>query len=376
MPRNTRNINLLLYGILGLCVTGCIFLLLIPEPTTTLSPTPSVPVSVQSPTPTDKKQDSQTYWLCIADVPNVPNMLVQYGGSTSFAPLGENKPFHIAIKKAHPNFNLKYKEPPLLKKPGSRTGIEMLLDGQLNFSLSSQGLKGIRDKELDRAKNMGFTLKPEPVASDGIAIYVNPELITQGLQGLTLSQVEDIFTGKITNWKDVKGIKNWKNGKGPDLEITPFSRDLNASGTVEFFYENVLNGKQPVSNLRQEVPRDTTHSGRSVASTLGGIGFATASEVINQKTISPLPIAKDDKSPFISPCADGSCTSVNQTAIANTSYPLTRRLFVVIKQDGNVDQQAGEAYANMLKSDEGQKLVDQAGFSPLRIFNTPNCQRP
>ena len=46
-------------------------------------------------------------------------------------------------------------------------------------------------------------------------------------------------------------------------------------------------------------------------------------------------------------------------------YPLTRRLFIVIRQDGTPDQLAGEAYAQMLLSKQGQKIVEQSGFVPL-----------
>jgi phosphate transport system substrate-binding protein len=68
----------------------------------------------------------------------------------------------------------------------------------------------------------------------------------------------------------------------------------------------------------------------------------------------------------VSPCIDQVCKAVNKTAFTDGTYPLTRRIFVVIKQDGKLDEQAGVAYANMLLSDEGQKLVEEAGFVPIR----------
>jgi phosphate transport system substrate-binding protein len=57
---------------------------------------------------------------------------------------------------------------------------------------------------------------------------------------------------------------------------------------------------------------------------------------------------------------------VNLTDFGNDAYPITRRIFVVIKRDGKLDEQAGVAYVNMLLSDEGQQLVEQAGLVPLR----------
>jgi phosphate transport system substrate-binding protein len=45
---------------------------------------------------------------------------------------------------------------------------------------------------------------------------------------------------------------------------------------------------------------------------------------------------------------------------------LTRRLFVIVKQNGQADQQAGEAYANLLLTNQGQDLLTQAGFVRIR----------
>ena len=69
---------------------------------------------------------------------------------------------------------------------------------------------------------------------------------------------------------------------------------------------------------------------------------------------------------YVSPCGDAACTSINDAAFKAGVYPITRRLFVVIKRDGKLDEQAGVAYTNMLLSDEGQQLVKQAGFVSIR----------
>ncbi len=122
--------------------------------------------------------------------------------------------------------------------------------------------------------------------------------------------------------------------------------------------------KQPFDASVQEV-RDTTQSIREVTKTPGGIGYATASEVIGQQKIHPLPLAKDATQRFVSPFAGDSLATLNKSAFADGSYPLTRRLFVVIKRDGRLDEQSGVAYANMLLSNEGQGLVEKAGFVPL-----------
>ena len=255
-----------------------------------------------------------------------------------------------AMNNAHPDFKLRYTESPT-GKSGSGEGIRMLLEGQLSFSQSSRAVK---DEEFEKAEMRGFKLQQEPVAIDGIALYVNPQLIAQGLKGITLKQAQDIFTKKITNWKEVGG---------PDVAIVPLSRNLQSSGTVDFFYEKVLDKKPLGSNV--QIVSSTTESIHKVANNLGGIGYATASEVVNQHTIHLLALAKESNAPFLSPCTNNTCTAINKTAFKDGSYPITRRLFVIIKRDHRFDEQAGIAYANMLLSDEGQKLVDRSGFVPL-----------
>lgn len=280
-------------------------------------------------------------------VPNVPEGTFDYGGSTSFAPLRSVKILQ-PISQAFPSFKLRYLEP-IGKKPGSGTGIAMLIEGEISIAQSSRPLK---DQEIAAAAKRGFKLDQVAVAIDGLAFYVNRQL---NIPGLTLAQIRDIYTGKITNWQTVGG---------PNLPIIPFSRDRKAGGTVDFFAEHVLENQSLASRVK--IVRDTTQSVQKVASTPGGIGYASAPEVIGQKTIHPLPIGKLASQGFVSPVADGNPNTVNEAAIANGSYPVTRRLFIIIKRDGRLDEQAGVAYTNMLLSNEGQDLVKQAGFAPVR----------
>jgi phosphate transport system substrate-binding protein len=285
----------------------------------------------------------------IADVPNVPQGIFNYGGSTSFAALRSPQSIQ-RIAQAFPQYRLRYAEP-TMGQPGSGTGIEMLLQSQLSFTQSSRGLK---DPELVQSKARGYTLEEIPIALDGIAFYINPKLLRQGLNGLTLDQVQAIFTGKI---------RNWRHFGGPDLRIIPFSRALKSGGTVDFFSENILK-KQPFgSNV--ETPRDTTEGVRNVSTIPGGIGYASASEIIGQQSIRLLKISKENGKTFVSPCGNAACNTINSKAFIDGSYPVTRRLLVIIKRDGKLDERAGLAYANMLLSDEGQQLISQLGLVPL-----------
>lgn len=66
------------------------------------------------------------------------------------------------------------------------------------------------------------------------------------------------------------------------------------------------------------------------------------------------------------PCPTNGDRQVNTAAFRDGSYPLTRRLTVVIKKDGTPDQAAGEAYAQLLLTEQGQVLIQEAGFVSLR----------
>ncbi len=291
----------------------------------------------------------------LADVTNVPQGKFKYGGSTTFAPL-RSPAMVSAIALAHPQFQLIYTDP-FPHKHGSAIGIKMLLAGQLSFAQSSRQIK---ETELKQAQQQGFILGQIPVAIDGIAFYVNPQV---SIPGLTLNQIRDIFTGKINNWKQVGG---------PDLPIIPFTRNPQYSGTADFIKTKVLAGAEFSPNVRQV--ETTTDSIRLVAKIPGGISYATASEVIGQKSIdplslaiiNPLPLSLTDNKDFISPFDIKNKDIVNSVAFANGSYPLTRRLFIIIKRNGGVDEQAGIAYANLLFSEEGQLMLRQAGFASIR----------
>ncbi|KOP23433.1 phosphate ABC transporter substrate-binding protein [Hapalosiphon sp. MRB220] len=356
---NTKESIVLITGFLLLFIAVITLHLFNRPPEEPLPPSTNTPTS--TPTPC-KELGSETICANIKDVPNVPKGNFRYGGSTTFAPLGEGadifrklgRPDVVAtIKQAHPNFDLIYTHPQT-GQPGSGKGIEMLLAGELNFSQSSREVK---EKEFQKAISRSFKLKQVAVAIDGIAFFVHPDLVNRGLKSITLEQVRGIFIGEIMNWNQIKSDL--------DVPIVPCSRNLKDGGTVDFLHEKILKGQKFGTNI-QEVP-DTTTSIQKVIKTPGGIGYATTSEVISKSQIRILSLAKDTNSLPVSPCANDQCTAVNQTAFKYNSYPLTRRLFVVIKQDGGIDQQAGTAYANMLLSNEGQKLIEQAGFVPLRV---------
>lgn len=288
------------------------------------------------------------------DVMDVPYGLFNYGGSAAWAPIREN--VDPIIQKSRPQFQLRYTDP-ITGEHGSGTGIQMLLGDQLAFAQSSRSLS---EEEHQQAKQLGFSLKQIPVAIDGIAVAVHPDL---RIPGLTVAQIKDIYTGNIINWEQVGG---------PDLPITPYSRSREVGGTVEFFAEYVLEGDEFGTNV--EIVSDTTSGIQQVSAKRGGIYYASATLIVNQCLVKPLPIGRNSNNlvpPYQEPLIDPSqCPNqrnfLNRTAIQSGEYPITRRLFVIVKRNDQDDEQAGIAYATLLLSDQGQKLIRNAGFINLR----------
>ncbi len=288
-----------------------------------------------------------------AQVKNVPSGIFNYGGSTTWAPL--RKIADPIVQSTWLQYRLRYTNP-VYSNPGSGTGIRMLLDGQLSFSQSSRPIK---DKEYAQAKQRGYSLRQIPIAIDGIAIGVHPDL---QIPGLAISQIKEIYTGKIFNWQELGG---------PDIPIVPYSRKEYEGGTVSFFADNVLGDEDFGRNVI--FVRDTTDGIRKVSSSIGGIYYATTAEMIPQCKIKSLPVGRTPESlispyqkPFIplSRCPQKR-NKVNKQDLRNGKYPITRRLFVIVKQDGHIDETAGLAYTNFLLSDQGQELIDKAGFIPI-----------
>ncbi len=288
-----------------------------------------------------------------SNVQSIPAGLFNYGGSTTWAPVrGVIDP---VMQQTFPTFQLRYTDP-IGVSPSSGTGIDMLLNNQLSFSQSSRSLN---PEEQQAAQQQGYSLKEIPVALEGLAIAVNTNL---AIDGITLTQLRDIYLGTLTNWSQVGG---------PNLPITPISRPADG-GTVEFFVSTVL-GDTPLPNT-VTIASTTTEALRLVDSTPGAIYYASAPEVVGQCTVKPIAIGRQPNQfvlpytePYIPPeSCPAERNQINGEALRSGDYPLTRRLFVIIREDGTQDQQAGEAYANLLLTQQGQQLLNEAGFVAIR----------
>jgi phosphate transport system substrate-binding protein len=301
------------------------------------NPTPQPPT-----TSAGQVSDLRVYGA-MRDVQSVPKGLFTYTSTVTFASVN-SRSMDNAIQQAHPEFRLRYLEP-ITGNPGSTTSIAMLLNSQASFAGTARPLE---DEEYEKAKTRNLTLEQIPIAIDGIAFYVHKAV---PISGLSIDQLQAIYLGKVTNWKQLGG---------PDLPIAPVSFDPKLVSMLNF----VLGDRKDQDlGANVQIVRDVTTAIRKVANTPGAIGYASASEVSRQQSVYALRIAKAHTKNYVRPILDRN--QINIEAFQRGTYPLTRRLFVVIRRDGTLDEQAGIAYTNLLLSDEGQRLIAEAGFVPL-----------
>jgi len=218
---------------------------------------------------------------------------------------------------------------------GSGTGFAALQNKTTDLANASRKIKGKEIEACVKAFN-GKRPTEYKVCLDGLSVYVAKE---NPVKELSVNQLEDIFTGKVKNWKDVGG---------EDAPITVYSRE-NSSGTYEFFKENVLKGKDFVSSA-QTMP-GTAAVLQAVGKDKNGIGYGGAAYGEGAKHLA---IKADDASPAIEPTEENVIKGV---------YPIWRYLYIYVNPA--LDKGEIATYLNWIRSDEGQKVVKDIGYFPL-----------
>lgn len=217
---------------------------------------------------------------------------------------------------------------------GSGIGFAALQNNTTDVADASRPVKAA--EKIACIKAFGKAPREYKVALDGLSVYVHSD---NPLNELSIDQLGKIFTGKVTNWKDIGGS---------DAPITVYSRE-NSSGTYEFFKEHILKGQDFVSSA-QTMP-GTAALLQSVSRDKNGIGYGGAAYGHGAKA---LKIRKDPDSPAIEPTDEN---------VISGKYPIWRYLYNYL----NPDKDKGEvaAYLAWIRSPEGQKIVKDVGYYPL-----------
>lgn len=226
---------------------------------------------------------------------------------------------------------------------GSGTGIAALVNGTTDIANASRAIK---EKEIDKAKSAGYYPEEFKVAMDSLAVVVSKD---NPVATLTMKQVMGIYTGKISNWSEV-------GGKSED--ILRYCRESN-SGTYVFFKEQVLKNADYAADC-QTMP-GTSAVANAVGKDTKGIGYGGAAYFLTAPGLKIVPIKKDDKSEPVSPIkTDG---TLNYEVAWTGAYPIARYLYMYtgFKPKGDI-----KAYLNWILSPDGQKIVEEVGYVPLK----------
>lgn len=220
-----------------------------------------------------------------------------------------------AFTEMNPDVNFTY------NPTGSGTGIQAAIDGTCDIGLSSRALK-------DEEK---ATLTETIVALDGIAIIVNP---ANPVSDLSVEQIAQIYTGEITNWKDVGG---------DDLEISRIGREA-GSGTRDGF-ETITDTKE-ACKYNQELT-STGDVITTVAGNPNAIGYASLSAV--KDSVKALTV--------------GGVAPSEETVLDGT-YTI-QRPFVLATRTGEALSEAAQAFFDFATSADANEIIAAAGAVPV-----------
>ena len=222
---------------------------------------------------------------------------------------------------------------------GSGTGIAALINGTVDIANASRRIK---DKEVESATDNGVEPVEHVIARDAIAIIVH---LSNPIDTLSLSQISDIYTGKITNWSQLGG---------DDRPIVLLSRESN-SGTHVYFLEQVirLGDKENTVLFSPDILLLPSSEGigvevRQNPNAIGydGLGYVTD----DMKTIS------------VSADADSAPVKPTVNTVNSGAYPIARDLYMYT--NGEPEGQV-KVYMEWILTAEAQQIVLDLGFVPV-----------
>lgn len=235
---------------------------------------------------------------------------ISISGSTSVGPLMAKEA--ESFKQNNSNVNIEIQE------IGSSAGIKNVISGVSEIGMASRDLKPEEKSEVAETT----------ICYDGIALVVNPK---NKATDLTMDEIKDIYTGKITNWKEVGGA---------DAPIVVVSRE-DGSGTRAAF-EELVGYKAEELLVSSTIAEGNGSVKTTVATNENAIGFVSFETI--DDTVTPLTVAGVKATP---------------DNVLNKTYPLSRPFIVVYKEGGLSTE--GKALIDFILSDVGQQIVEEKG---------------
>lgn len=242
---------------------------------------------------------------------------LQIAGSTTVLPVAEE--CARVFMEQHPGSRI------FVSGGGSSHGVQAVADGTVDIGCASRDLKS---SEIDAHPD----LVTHAVAKDGVAVIVHP---SNPVTDLTMEQLQGIYTGTITNWKDVGGT---------DSEIMVVTRE-EGSGTRDCFEQAVM---KPIKTeiTDHAIIQDSNGKTRTtVTGSAQAIGFLSLGYVNDEVKA----VRLDGIMPFEESVVDG-------------SYAISRALWMIT--NGNPDS-SEQAFLDFVLGYDGQKIVEDVHFIPV-----------
>ncbi|MBN1929474.1 MAG: phosphate ABC transporter substrate-binding protein [Chlorobiaceae bacterium] len=236
-------------------------------------------------------------------------------GSTTVGPI--SKSFAALFMK-------KYKVPVTVSESGSGNGAKSLINGTCDIADMSRAMK---PQELAAAKAKGIKPVAHVVALDGIAMVAHP---SNPVRSLTKAQIADMYTGRVTNWRQVGG---------PNFPVVVIQREAN-SGTQESFRDLVLQKRKVVRSAETQASNGAVKN--RVSQTPGAIGFLG----LGYLDSSVKPVAVNNVTP-------------SSATVKNGTYPLSRPLYMYT--NGQPSGMVAK-FINLPKTPEGKRIIGELGF--------------
>ncbi|MHC1721320.1 MAG: phosphate ABC transporter substrate-binding protein [Clostridiaceae bacterium] len=241
-------------------------------------------------------------------------------GSTALQPLAEQAGKAFTEKNPEAVINV--------QGGGSGTGLKLVSEGTANIGNSDVAA----EKKLDKA--LADQLTDYKVCGIGFAVVVNKDV---QVDSLTAEQIQDIFTGKVTNWKEVGG---------QDLKIEVVHR-AKSSGTRATFVETVMGGVDENDGIG--TMQDSSGAvEKAIAGTQGSISYLAMSYLTDEvkKNVSPIKI-------------DG--TEASKANIISGTYKFWSYEHMYTKGEATG---VTKAFIDYIMSDECKPLVEKLGYIP------------
>lgn len=215
---------------------------------------------------------------------------------------------------------------------GTGTGLASLINGTIDIATASRPITDRERRNLRR--NRGAEARETPVAIDAVAIYVHAD---NPVQALSVAQLARIFRGQTRNWREVGGREE---------RIVLYSRENN-SGTYAYFKQHVLSDFDFATSAQTlpgtaAVIHAVSHDPRGIG--YGGIGYSEGVRAV-PLLVDGVPVAPDVRT-----ASDG-------------RYPLARPLLVYTAGE---PRRLARDFIEWVRSEDGQGLVSEVGYFPLR----------